>query len=121
MEHILELKEEINSFNDELLLIKFNKKPVKEGEFNYFPVFATRIKKFKNLLFDELISERNVKIELRTFKPSWYIAISILDYCEDESIIKEMVLHIKKHWSKEDYDAFVYYIKNEERFIKYFK
>ncbi|WP_026703844.1 hypothetical protein [Flavobacterium soli] len=120
MEHILDLKKEIDELSDDSLIKRFNQKPVNEGEFNYYPVFAKRIKKYKKLLFEELISERNVKIEFRTFKPSWYIAISILDYCEDEKIISEMIQHIKNHWDKDDYNDFAHYISKEERFKKYF-
>lgn len=120
MEHILDLKKDIDELSDDSLLKKFNKKPVKEGEFNFYPVFAKRIKQFKKLLFEELISERNIKIEFRTFKPSWYIAVSILDYCNDEKIIIEMIKHIKTHWDKDDYNDFVHYISKEDRFKKYF-
>jgi len=121
VEHVLELNEKINSFSDTLLIKKFKKKPVSEGEFNYYPVFAKRLKKFKNIIFEELISERNTKVKIRTFKPSWYIAILVLDYCSDDNLIKEMVLHIKNNWGKEDYESFVDYISKEDRFYKYFK
>lgn len=120
MEHILDLKKEIDELSDDMLIERFNKKPVIEGEFNYYPVFAKRINKYKEFLFEELIAERNVKIKFRTFKPSWFIAISILDYCEDEKIIDEMVNHIKKHWGKDDFDDFKHYISKENRFKKYF-
>ncbi len=121
MEHLLELKEDIDKLTDDLLIKKFNQKPVKEGEFNYYPVFAKRMNKFQGFLFDEVISKRNVEVAFRTFKPSWYIAISILDYCKDDKILKELSHHIKKHWNKEDYESFLQYISKEERFFKYFE
>lgn len=121
MEHILELKEEINKLSDDLLIKKFENKPVAEGEFNYYPVFAKRMKNFKVFIFKELISERNTKINLKTFKPSWYIAISVLDYCEDEKIITEMLNHIRNNWSKDDFESFVDYANKETKFQRYFQ
>lgn len=120
MDHIVYLVTEINNFSDEELETNFKKPKAIFGRMNYYAVFAKRIKKYKKLLFDELIADRNVKIEFRTFKPSWYIAISILDYCEDEKIIKEMINHIKNNWNNNDFDDFKHYVSKEDRFKKYF-
>ena len=120
MEHIINLVSEINSFSDEELVSNFKKPNAPFGRMNYYAIFTKRIKKYKKLLFDELIAERNVKIEFRTFKPSWYIAISILDYCEDETTVKEMINHIKNHWGEDDFDDFKHYVSKEDRFKKYF-
>lgn len=121
MEKILELKEEINSLSNEELLSNFNSKPSKYGELNYFPVFAIRINNFKDLIFKEVIAERNTKINVRTFKHSWFIAIAVLDYCENDIIKKQLADHVKANWSKSDYDFFINYIKTEKKLIKYFK
>lgn len=120
MEHILNIINEIDKLSDEKLLKNFQKDKPLYGRMRYYAVFAKRIKKFKDLLFSEIISEKNTIVKLRTFKPSWIIAISILDYCEDEDVLKELALHIKKHWTKDDYESFVHYISKEERFKKYF-
>lgn len=120
MDYIVNLVTEINNFSDEELVNNFKKLDAPFGRMNYYAVFAKRIIKYKNIIFDELITEKNVKIEFRTFKPSWYIAISILDYCEDENIIKEMITHIKSHWGKDDFDDFKHYVSKEDRFKKYF-
>ncbi|MDR6969668.1 hypothetical protein J2X31_003702 [Flavobacterium arsenatis] len=120
MKHLIELNENINKFSNQELLNNFNKTPSPYGEYGYYPVFASRILEFKKLLFEELIADRNVKIEFRTFKPSWLIAISVLDHCEDENIIKEMIKHIKNNWRKDDFDDFKHYVSKEDRFKKYF-
>lgn len=121
MEKILELNEQINNFSDEELLINFNSKPPKYGELNYYPIFAIRVNNFRDLIFEEVVAERNTNINVRTFKHSWFIAIAVLDYCENESIKKELANHVKTNWSKSDYEFFTDYIKNEKRFVKYFK
>ena len=120
MEHIINLIEEINNFSDEELVKNFKLSNAPFGRMNYYAVFALRINEFKKLLFEELIADRNVKIEFRTFKPSWYIAISILDYCEEEKIIKEMISHIKTYWDNDDFEDFKHYVSKEDRFKKYF-
>lgn len=120
MSKILELNKDINAFNDKELLEAFNTEKPLYGRLNYFPVFASRIKKFKDLIFNEAISEDNNNDQLGMMKTNWYIAISTLDYCENKVILKEFSKHLKKNWTAENYNLFIKYIKQEKRFIKYF-
>ncbi len=120
MNNILELNKDINAFNDNELLEAFNTEKPPFGRLNYFPVFASRIKKFKDVIFDEAISEDNNSDQFGMMKATWYIAISTLDYCVDEVILKEFSKHLKENWTTENYNLFINYIKPEKRFIQYF-
>ena len=122
MGHILPLNLTIDKMSDIELEKDFMKKPVIFGKQNYYPVFAKRIDKFKDVLFSELIDVKNIDdFVMGVVTTSWLIAIAILDYTDNEFYKAEMVTLIKQNWDEENFKNFLNYIKNEEQFIKYFK
>jgi|APAra7269097138_1048543.scaffolds.fasta_scaffold07156_2 hypothetical protein len=122
MEHILPLNLTIEKMSDIELEKNFMKKPAIFGKQNYYPVFAKRIDKFKDVLFSELIDVKNIDdFVMGGVTTSWLIAIAILDYSDSELYKAEMVTLIKQNWDDENFKNFLNYIKNEERFITYFK
>lgn len=122
MKHIIPLNPIIEKMSDTELQNNYAKKLVVYGKQNYYPVFAKRIHKFKNFLFLELINNNNINdFVMGSVTTSWLIAISVLDYCDDNDIKKEMVTLIKQNWEDINYKSFLNYIKNEKDFIEYFK
>lgn len=122
MGHILPLNLAIEKMSDIELEKNFMKKPVIFGKQNYYPIFAKRIDKFKDILFSELIDVKNIDdFVMGGVTTSWLIAIAILDYSDNEFYKAEMVTLIKQNWDEENFKNFLNYIKNEERFIRYFK
>ncbi|WP_343640910.1 hypothetical protein [Chryseobacterium sp.] len=122
MGHILPLNLAIEKMSDIELEKNFMKKPVIFGKQNYYPIFAKRIDKFKDILFSELIDVKNIDdFVMGGVTTSWLIAIAILDYSDNEFYKAEMVTLIKQNWDDGNFKNFLNYIKNEERFIRYFK
>lgn len=122
MEHILPLNPNIDKMSDAELQKNFAKNPAIFGKQNYYPIFAKRIQKFKDFIFSELVDNNNINdFVMGDVTTSWLIAISILDYCSDESFKTDMATLIKQNWEDTNYKNFLNYIKNEESFIKYFK
>lgn len=119
MEHLTPLRLDLDSKSNEDLLeaYDFNSEP---SPVPFFPVFAKRIEFFKDIVFQEVIAEKNTLTDFRMMKPSWMIMISVLDYCEDVEVLKELAEHIKNYWEKDDYESFVKYISSEERFLRFF-
>jgi len=120
MEHIAPFDQELNLLSNNDLLIEYNKKSKKVSPLPFFPIFAKRIDFFKDLIFKEVIDEKNTVIKFRAMKTSWLIILSILDYCEEEKILKDLINHIKRFWDKDDFNDFAHYISKEDRFKKYF-
>jgi hypothetical protein len=122
MGHILPLNPTIEKLSDTELEKNFAKKPVIFGKQNYYPVFAKRMDKFKDFLFSELIDSNNIDdFVMGNVTTSWLIAIAILDYADNDFYKTEMVILIKQNWDDANFKNFLKYIKNEEKFVKYFK
>jgi hypothetical protein len=78
--------------------------------------------KFKDFLFSELIDSNNIDdFVMGNVTTSWLIAIAILDYADNDFYKTEMVILIKQNWDDANFKNFLKYIKNEEKFVKYFK
>lgn len=121
MKHIIPINTNINQMTNIELEKNFTKKNPIYGRQNYYPVFAKRIHNFKELLFSEIIDKKNINdFVMGEISAAWLIAISIMDYCEDDNIKMEMTALIKKNWKKENINSFINYIKNEKKIVAYF-
>ncbi len=120
IEHLTPFSHFLDKMTDEELQEEYKAKSNKVSPIPFFSVFAKRISSFKKLIFDDVIAKKNTTIKFRSIKPSWMIMLSVLDYCDDEGVKKELVRHIKKHWEKEDFESFSNYVRSEKRIGKYF-
>lgn len=121
MEKIFLLNEELNAMTDTVLKKNFNGKPPIHGKVNYYPIFASRLPTFKELLFDEAIKPENMAIPLFNFiKACWLPVICVLDYSNDHKVKKEIINHIKEYWSREEIDNFKEYFKTYSNWYELF-
>lgn len=88
----------------------------------YYGVLASRLPRFKDVLFKEAICPENRSTDFYAFiKIAWLVVIAVLEYSEDDDFKREIAETIKQHWTETEYDDFINYIKDNPGFMPYFR
>ncbi len=107
----------ISEISDEELISEFHK-PTKYTKRSLYGLMANRASnndKIKNILFEVIISdEARHETEMGFIMHAWLPAIFILQ--ESNDAVKLELKQLLKNWTKDEKDAFLFYIKKEQEY-----
>ena len=121
MDKFFLINQELNDFTDTVLEEKFREKNPVYGKVNYYPIFASRLPFFKNILLEEAIDAKNRVIPFFNFiRISWIPVLCVLDYSDDIHFKQEIIKHIKHHWTANEIDNFKTYMQSRTNWLLLF-
>lgn len=122
MDYILPVKNELKKMSNDELLLNFQSDTPIYGKVNYYGEFASRLPKFKELLFEEAIKPKNINQKFFNFvKIAWLPVISLFEHSTDKNLHQEIANVISSNWPLNELDNFkAYFTRYKPEWLEHF-